>query len=80
MTNLAQQISYKSNKFVAEITKYLKPKDAAFKDEICKRVEERMAGVTSGDYAAKITETIKSVMAEVFNKGVDEELFQIMDI
>lgn len=80
MKNLAQQAFFSTNQFATEITKYLKPEDSASKAEICKRVEEKMVDVTSGDYAAKITETIKSVMAEAFNKGVDEELLKIMKI
>lgn len=61
-----------------EIKNYLSPWNPASRERIAKIACEKMEGVTSGDLAAKATEAVKSTIVEQFQKGIDQQLREIM--
>ncbi|THY16155.1 hypothetical protein D6D01_07782, partial [Aureobasidium pullulans] len=60
-----------------QISAHLKPQDVTQRAAICRKVQEKMEGVNSGDYVAKIKEAIKETLAVELQNGVRND-FQVM--
>lgn len=60
-----------------QVSAHLKPQDVAQRAAICRKVQEKMEGVNSGDYVAKIKEAIKETLAVELQNGVRND-FQVM--
>ncbi|CAD0114175.1 unnamed protein product, partial [Aureobasidium uvarum] len=62
-----------------EIQEYLAPHDPRSEERIVRLAHEKMAGVTSGDYTAKITEAVMSAIVEEFQKGIEKQLRSLLE-
>ncbi|THZ25757.1 hypothetical protein D6C89_04156 [Aureobasidium pullulans] len=60
-----------------QVTVHLKPQDVTQRAAICRKVEEKMEGVDSGDYVNKIKETIKETLVVEMQNGVGNDV-QVM--
>lgn len=60
-----------------QILAHLKPTDDTQRAAICRKVQEKIEGVDSGDYVNKIKETIKETLIVEMQNGVGNDV-QVM--